>query len=265
MWASFNDPGRQAVLASAGCRLSGGTHTSRTIMLADLRELFAAVPPDADLDVYAGAVVDENVLGKQTAATRRHSLQRLRELYALDPRVPLFRVLRRLWEVDAAGRPLTVLLAATARDPLLRLAAPTVVELQVGAELVRSVLLARLRPSLGARLNPASLDKLARHLASSWAQAGLLEGRMRKVRVDVAPTVGVVAFALWLGWLGGRTGAGLLRSSWMRLLGRSGAAALPLALGAHQVGLIRARAMPDAVSIEPSGLDPIVTVSGDAT
>ena len=30
---------------------------------------------------------------KQTVANRRHSLQHLRELYALDPAVPLFRVL----------------------------------------------------------------------------------------------------------------------------------------------------------------------------
>ncbi len=229
-------------------------------MLADLGELFAAVPPEADTEAYAEAVVDENALGKQTAATRRHSLQRLRELYALDPRLPIFRVLRRLWQVDVSGRPLVALLAATARDPLLRLAAPVVVDLPAGDELVRSDLLARLRPVLADRLNPASLDKLARHLGSSWTQAGLLEGRVRKFRVDVAPTIGAVAFALWLGWLGGRAGAGLLASSWTRLLGLGGPAALPFALAADRAGLLRARAMADIVSIDPSALDPVVLV-----
>ena len=75
-------------------------HTSRTIMLADLGELFAAVPPEAVREDYRAAIVDENVLGKATAANRRGTGQRLGELYALDPRVPLFRVLRRLWSVD---------------------------------------------------------------------------------------------------------------------------------------------------------------------
>ncbi len=231
-------------------------------MLADLAELFAAVPPDAGVEAYAAAIVEENALGKQTAATRRHSLQRLRELYTFDPRVPLFRVLRRLWDVDVAGRPLVVLLAATARDPLLRLAAPVLVELPPGRELVRSVLLERLRPALGERLNAASLDKLARHLASSWTQAGLLEGRVRKVRVAARPTPGAVALALWLGWLGGRGGGALLDSSWARFLGRSGASLLPLALAASQLGLIRARATADIIEIDPRSLDPVVRPGG---
>ena len=43
---------------------SGGTHTSRTIMLRELRLLLAACPPDATPDVLAEAVLQENVLAK---------------------------------------------------------------------------------------------------------------------------------------------------------------------------------------------------------
>ena len=97
--------------AKAGLRFGDkSVHTSRTIMFAELRELLAAVPPEAVRADYVAAIVDENVLGKATIATRRWTGQRLGELYALDQRVPIFRVLRRLWPVDVPGRPLLAML-----------------------------------------------------------------------------------------------------------------------------------------------------------
>lgn len=87
--AAGADAGAGAV--RAGLRFGErSVHTSRTIMLTDLGELFAAVPPEAVREDYRAAIVDENVLGKATAANRRGTGQRLGELYVLDPRVPLF-------------------------------------------------------------------------------------------------------------------------------------------------------------------------------
>ena len=77
-----------------------GTHTSRTIMLEELSSVFRACPPDAKKDAYAEPILDHNCLGKRTAATRKLSFQRLRELYGLDPDILLFRVLRGDWELD---------------------------------------------------------------------------------------------------------------------------------------------------------------------
>jgi hypothetical protein len=65
---------------------SGGPHTSRTIMLAELRRLLAACPPEATTEDLTGAVLEENVLAKRTEDTRRRSLRYLRELYVLDRR-----------------------------------------------------------------------------------------------------------------------------------------------------------------------------------
>src|SRR5690606_27218112 len=91
----------------AGLRFGDkGTHTSRTIMLAELTELLATVPDSSTRKDYAKAIIDENALGKNTASTRRLTNQRLGELYGLDPKIPLCRVLRRLWAIDEAGRPL---------------------------------------------------------------------------------------------------------------------------------------------------------------
>ena len=248
-----------ADLERAGFRLGArGTHTSRTIMLRDLEDLFASVPADADRAEYVDAVVRDNVLGKQTAATRRLSFQRLRELYGLDPRIPLFRVLRRLWDSDTAGRPRLALLTAMARDPLLTATAPVVVLLHIGDEMMRSSLLAQLRETVGDRLNDAVLDKVARNAASSWVQAGFLRGRVRKVRCRVEPTPGTVAMALWLGRLEGYAIGRLLDSPWARICGGRGQELLPFALKAGQLGYIRARAAAGIVSIDPTILDPAV-------
>src|SRR5438552_1864532 len=109
-----------AVRADAGFRAGErGTHTSRTVMLAELRQLLAVVAADARREDYDAAIVEANALGKATISTRRLTLQRLRELHALDRRVPLFRALRRAWTADETGRPLIALLGALARDPLL--------------------------------------------------------------------------------------------------------------------------------------------------
>ena len=74
-----------------------GTHTSRTIMFDELSDLLEAAPAGASRGDYAHAVMEENCLGKRTAATRKLSLQRLSELYGLNPRLLLFGALRDLW------------------------------------------------------------------------------------------------------------------------------------------------------------------------
>ena len=79
-------PDVEARAARAGLRFGDrSVHTSRTIMLAELGELFAAVSPEAARADYAAAIVDENVLGKATIATRRWTGQRLGELYRARP------------------------------------------------------------------------------------------------------------------------------------------------------------------------------------
>lgn len=248
--------GSSTRLEEAGLRFGDkGTHTSRTMMLAELSELLALVPPEGDRDEYVRAIVDDNALGKPTTATRRLTYQRLRELYGLDTRIPLFRVLRRLWTADESGRPLLALFCALARDPLLRATEPAVLALPVGSELVRALLLDTLRESVGARLSEPVLDKVARNAGSSWCQSGHLQGRVRKIRQRVTPTIGPLALALWLGALEGLAGRALLESHWARVLDGNADQLLPLALQAKQLGLIHARAGGGVVEIDVSLLD----------
>ena len=225
-------------------------------MLGELSELLSAVPDGASRSDYTNAIVHENAVGKQTASNRRSTEQRLGELYGLDPTLPIFRVLLRLWAVDPPGRPLLALLCALARDPLLRATAPAVLSLDPGAELLRTSISDCIVAVTESRLNESTIDKVARNAASSWAQSGHLEGRVRKIRRKVHATPGSTAFALWLGEVQGLGGDALLRSAWTAVLDANQSNLLNLALRAKQLGLVHARIGGGVTEIDTSRLDP---------
>jgi hypothetical protein len=234
-----------------------GTHTSRTIMLAELTAMLAAVAASAPRTEYLAAIVEENCLGKATASTRSLTYQRLSELYALDPVVPLFRVLRRLWDVDHQGRPLLAMLAALARDPLFAATASCIISLPNGSELIRDDLKRALQEVTGSRLNESVLDKVVRNVSSSWTQSGHLEGRVFKKRRLVKATPSTIAFALYLAHAAGFRGDGLLRSGWVVVLDCEGSAARDLAFAAKRQGLLDLRMAGDVVEITFDRLDPM--------
>jgi len=226
-------------IESIGFRLGDkGTHTSRTMMLSELTRLLEAIEPEATRDAHIQAIVDENVLGKNTFATRKLTAQRLRELYSFDTAMPLYRVFRSLWERGRNGRPCLALLLALARDPLLRATADSVLQLSPGEEFARQVMTDAVRNSVDDRLNDSTLDKVVRNAASSWTQSGHLAGRSRKFRQRVRPTPGAIAYALFLAFALGLRGESLLRSQWMRILDVDLEEASAMAFDAKRLGFI---------------------------
>lgn len=233
-----------------------GTHTSRTMMLAELMAVLAATPDTASRVDYAVAIIEGNCLGKATTATRRLTNQRLGELYGLDLRIPIFRVLRRLWSTDVAGRPLLALQCAVARDPLLAATVPSVLALTPGSELQRDAVKAALHLVVEERLNDATVDKVIRNAASSWAQAGHLVGRTFKKRALVRATPVSVTFGLYLGHTVGFRGAPLFATGWISLLDCTPASARELAVEAKRIGLIDLRIAGEVVDLVLDRLDP---------
>ena len=207
-------------------------------MLDELNSVLAQCPPETPRSGYVLEVVEHNLLGKRTVATRRLTNQRLGELYGLDPAVPVFRLMRFFWEADERGRPLLALLTAHARDPLLRATTALVLSLEVGQELVKSEMLAILREYVGDRLNDSILDKVARNASSSWTQSGHLEGRVRKKRQLVSPTPYVATYTLALAYLVGARGQALFESPIVRVLDKSPDDLAYLAMDAKRLGII---------------------------
>jgi len=251
----FSGPTREA--EAIGFRFGAkGTHTSRTMMLEELGHVLEATAQGARRADCAAAIIEGNCLSKPTASTRRLSNQRLGELYGLDPAIPLFRVLRRLWDIGTDGRPLLALLAAIARDPLLAATCPAIIAMPANAELQRDALKGGLQAAVGDRLNDSTLEKVCRNAASTWAQSGHLEGRTFKKRRTVLPSTTAVTFAIYLANAAGFRGAEIFSCGWLRVLDCDPSQARELTLDAKRSGLLDLRMAGDVVELNLSCIDP---------
>ena len=215
-----------------------GTHACRTIMLPELAGLLRSCLPSCTRTDYVNALLEQNCLGKHTFSSRQQSMQRLSELYALDPNVAIFRLLRVLWSADEKSHPQLALLAVLARDPLLRATAPVVLSLEPGEEIARQKFTDALRDAVEGRLSDDTLDKVVRNTAASWTQSGHLEGRSRKRRLLLQPTAGATAFALVLGFMLGVRGRGLFDTLFTRILDRDEHELTVLAMNAKRLGFL---------------------------
>ena len=230
---------REHFLSKLGFRFgANGPHAARTMMLDDLRLLFAHVPAAASRADYADQVMDQNVLGKPTKKARELALRHLTTLYGLDPGLPLFRALRRLWPVDVAAQPMLALTASLARDPLLRESQAFILAKQPGAAVLRADLEQRLAADHQDRFSTASLKSFAQNVNGSWTAAGFLSGRVRKTRSVPAVTPANIAFSLFLGYLEGLSGQRLFSSNWINLLRGSPGELEALANSAFHRGLL---------------------------
>lgn len=233
-----------------GLKLSGGgAHISRTMMLAELSALLAALPVGASASDYRGAVLDQNILGKNTGSTREKTFRHLRELYALDAGVPLFALLRKLHSWDTGSLPLLALQVAWGRDPLFRATTGPVAEADEGATLAASALAEALEEMHPHRFSPLNRDKIARNASSSWTQSGHLVGRARKIRRKVNPTPVAATLALFLGTLTGFHGSSVFSNPWCRLLDMDPTQARSWGMQANRAGLLNLRAMGEVVEI----------------
>lgn len=188
------------------------------MMLADLVQLFDRVPADAQPEAYKAAIIEQNDLAKPSRVARQLAHEYLTGLYGLDPAVPLFRHLRRLWDVDPAARPQLALAIAVARDPLLRASMSWLLAQRHGDVLTCEVTKAHVNERYPDRFSPVMSATLAQRLNATWTQAGLLQGKVRKVRVRPTVTPVNLAFNLFIGFMAGASGQLLLRSPWVALL-----------------------------------------------
>ena len=220
------------------------------MMLSELRLLLAACPSSATYAQYGAAILAQNVLLKRTEATRRESLRRLRELYGLSRSQVLFRALRDLWDEAPAEQPLLALLAALARDPLLRVSAIPIMAAQPGAPVTAAMLAEAVAQQLPDRLNPTTCASISRHTAATWTRAGHLQGRSPKVRAAAACGPAAAAYALLLGYLCGVRGAALFETFWARITDASASQLHEQAFAASRLGWLEYRHAGDVTDVQ---------------
>ncbi|WP_422901450.1 hypothetical protein [Propionivibrio sp.] len=225
----------------------GGTHQSKTLMLAELTAYMqAALHSEASA---SDLIIEQNVLGKATLSARKIALTRLTGLYAVSERASIASVLFAIWPLDHHGRPLLALLAALARDPLLRESAAAVLPSSLGASVRWPDIAAKFEAQFPDRFSPSMLKSLSQNCASSWSQSGHLRGHIKKVRNQAKPTPAVAAYAALLATVCGFGGPTLLESPWMDVLDLPPGERLSLLRQAEAQGLVRLRTAGDMLEI----------------
>ena len=219
------------------------------MMLAELSTVFANVPQGSGAADYREAILHRNVLGKTTDSTRRESLRRLRELYALDEATAIFGLLRKLHAVDAASLPLLAVQVAWARDPLFRATTTPVTDASEGERVETASLAQALEAAFPNQYSELSRGQTARHAASSWTQSGRLAGRAQKTRQRIKPTTVAVTMAIFLGDISGYHGAAVFSNPWCRLLDLNPDRAKAMGFEAHRAGLLNLRAVGEVVEL----------------
>jgi hypothetical protein len=247
---SLGFPASTSVLEEFGVKFTaGGAHISRTMMLAELEMVLAAVPAGFAATDYRDAILVRNVLGKTTESTRQKSLRHLRELYALDGAVPIFGLMRKLHGMDGRSLPALAVQVAWARDPLFRSTSAHVVEAAEGERVETASLAQGVELVFPDQYSELNRNKIARNAASSWTQSGHLVGRANKTRVRLKPSVVSVTLALFMGQLADFHGASIFSNPWCRLLDLSADQARGRAAEAHRAGLINLRSVGEVVEL----------------
>ena len=207
-------------------------------MLQEFSQLLEHVAAEEPRVEYMRQIIESNALEKPTRKARELTARHLMALYALDPRIVLFRVLRRLWPGDTVARPLLALMLALARDPLLRLSWDLILNKKPGEVVERGEIEAVLQAAGPDRFSPASLKSFAQNINSTWTQAGFLQGRARKIRAVPVVTPTNLSYALFLSYLEGASAQRLFSSRWARLMGRAQDELVVMANSAAQRGQI---------------------------
>ncbi len=233
----------------------GSPHTARTLMLEDLRGLFAyCAPTGLSHEDFSKAILEDNCLAKRSGKTRSLTYQHLRELYALDPKVPLFRVLLYLWTREEEGHALLAALCAFPRDPLFRRSFEWITKVPIGEQVTREAIETELAAAFPDRFSPASLKSIAQNLNSSWTKTGHLRGKVRKFRQKASPTPASTAFALYLGYLTGLRGESLFHSPYCRVLDASPSELMDKADAASRRGWITMKRLGNIIEVSFPGL-----------
>ncbi len=254
--AVLEEPVEDHVVEIARAEVPGGASTSQTIMISSLQRLLALVPADAPTSVYRYAIIEDNVLAKQTVGARQWAYWQLKRFYRLDPSSLLFRALRDMWPEDAEGQPLLALLCALARDRVLRASAPVVMERPTGATVSGSDFESVIHDTFPGVYGDKTRRTTSGNLVSSWTQSGHLhsEGPRRRVRGRATCTPGALAYALMLGHLQGARGELLFATLWAQVLDQGISHLHDQAFSASRSGLIDFRSFGGVVEVAFRGL-----------
>lgn len=149
----------------------------------------------------------QNVTGKKSNSGVEKTANYLKQLYGFDIQCPVFKAFKYFWRISEAGeKPLIAFLYAVHRDAILAES----IQVQHGLNPGEKVMIERFEDVIE-RYHPNQYSvntrrSMAQNIASSWKQAGFIEGKVRNIKTLPAISHRVACFAFLLAYLNGDRG-----------------------------------------------------------
>lgn len=149
----------------------------------------------------------ENVTGKKSNSGVEKTANYLKRLYGFDIQYPPFLAFKYFWKIaDSHEKPLIAFLYAVNQDDLLAESIEVLQQVKSGEkatiELFEEVI-EKYHPN---QYSENTRRSMAQNMASSWKQAGFIEGKVKNIRTEAEITYRVACFAFLLAYLKGDRG-----------------------------------------------------------
>lgn len=151
--------------------------------------------------------LNQNVINKKTKSGIEKTTGYLKRLYSFDLNYPAFKALKYFWQIsDEKNKPILALLYAIGHDYVLAESISVIVETKLGDK----VTVEKLEENIESRhpnvYSENTRKSMAQNIASSWKQAGFIEGKVKNIRTQPEISFLVACFAFLLAYLKGDRG-----------------------------------------------------------
>lgn len=155
---------------------------------------------------YLDAMAD-NVFGKKSSDGVKQTKGFLKRLYGFDSQYPPFAAFMYFWKMSEPNeKPLIAFLYAVNQDNLLAESVQVLQNVKLGTKVAVEhfeEIVEKYHPNQYAA---NTLRSTAQNLASSWKQAGFIEGKVKNIRIQPEITYRTACFAFLLAYLNGDRG-----------------------------------------------------------
>lgn len=185
-------------------------HTARTMMFYELSKVMDFSSED---NSYKESL-KKNVFGKKSLDGVRKTSSFLTQLYGFDITSDKFKAFKYFWSISSESeKALITFLFALSNDYLLSESISVISVCPLGNRVEIDALMENIDKYHPSQFTKKTLRSTAQNIASSWKQAGFIEGRIKNIRTQPEVTYTITAFGILLSYLNGNRGDYIFHSS----------------------------------------------------
>jgi hypothetical protein len=172
-------------------------------MFSELEKVMAnAIENDSYIEAMSN-----NVTGKKSADGIKRTTIFLTKIYSFDLENPFFKALKYFWMIsDSSEKPLIAFIYAINQDYLLAQSVNVISNTTIGNKTTVESFEENIEKYHPNKYSANTRRSMAQNLASSWKQAGFIDGKVKNIRTQPEITYRVACFAFLLAYINGDRG-----------------------------------------------------------